>query len=74
MDNTKPAIAAMAAAFFALGEAIGGSALQRAGVHLREMLASEVVDDNTASILESLIVGIDHAPEIQSAERSQIAH
>jgi hypothetical protein len=60
MDNTKPVINAMAAAFFALGEAMGGSALQRAGVHLRELVANEVVDKNTAAILEGLLVGIDH--------------
>jgi hypothetical protein len=61
--NSKPIIHAFIAAILALGEAIGGPALQRTGDLLRDLLAHGVVSRETASILEELLVGIDHEPD-----------
>jgi hypothetical protein len=57
---STPVINAMIASFCALGLAVGDGPLQRAGEHLRELLADNVLDGTTEEILESVLVAIDH--------------
>jgi hypothetical protein len=61
--NSKPIIHAFIAAILALGEAVGDRTLQRAGDLIRDLLAHGVVGRECASILEELLVGIDHEPD-----------
>jgi len=67
MEN-KPIIHAIAATFLALGEAVGEEALQRAGNLLRDLIADEVMNAETADILKTILVGIDHDPAQPSFE------
>ena len=57
--RNKPVVHAMIATFLALGEAIGEPVLQRAGDYIRRLLAEDIVDPDAASILETVLVGID---------------
>jgi hypothetical protein len=61
--NSKSFIYALTTAFLALGEAVGEPALQRAGRLIREVLSEDVLDPETAEILEHVLVGIDYRPE-----------
>jgi hypothetical protein len=64
--ETKPIIHATIASILALGEAVGGHTLHRAGQQLRSLLAEGVMSPEASDILETVLVGIDHdAPEIQ---------
>jgi len=58
----------MIATFLALGEAVGERALQRAGGLIRDLIADDVVSPETADILETVLVGIDHGEPEQPAE------
>jgi hypothetical protein len=53
----------MFATFLALGTAISDETVHRAGKLLRELIADDVVDPETADILESILVGIDSDPD-----------
>ena len=61
--HNSPVIHAMIATFLALGEAVGERTLQRAGNFIRNLIADDVVDPETADILESVLVGIDYGPD-----------
>lgn len=63
MQNSKSFIYALTTTFLALGEAVGEHALQRAGKLIRDVLAEDVLDSQTAEILEHVLVGIDYRPE-----------
>jgi hypothetical protein len=62
MQSNKSLVYALATTFLALGEAVGERALQRAGDLIREVLAEDVLDRETAEILEHVLVGIDYSP------------
>ena len=58
--RSQPIINAMIATFLALGTAMGEQTVQQAGQLLRELIADDVVDAETADILESVLVAVDH--------------
>jgi hypothetical protein len=59
----QPIINALIAAFLALGTAVSEETVRRAGQLLRDLMADGVVDSETASILDRLIVAVDAEPE-----------
>jgi hypothetical protein len=59
----QPIINALIAAFLALGTAVSEGTVQRAGELLCDLIADGVVDSETASILDRLIVAVDAEPE-----------
>ena len=54
-------VMAMTVWLMALGTAVSNETVQRAGQLLRELIADDVVDPETADILESVLVAVDHA-------------